>query len=117
MPRGQADKLLDQLVVLADKVQLVNDLTDAAKSLLQKDGKTWGLPYFSAIWGWNYNEIMMDAAGFKPFSSMDELVDQCLKLKRDRTSQYPLIWVANANNFQGTWFSLVWNRGGVVFDK
>ena len=93
-------------------------ISPTRQSPIAERRKDLGLPYFSAIWGWNYSEIIMEAAKLdRPFESWDELVEQCLKVKKDGHAQYPLIWVANASNFQGTWFSQVWNRGGVVFEK
>lgn len=112
-----AQGLVEPIDNLPGAKDYINNLTNSSRALLQSDGKTWGLPYFSAIWGWNYNEIMMDKAGLSPFTSLEELVEQSVKVKRDGLAKYPLIWVANATNFQGTWFSLVWNNGGVVFDK
>ena len=32
----------------------VNDFTPFTKQVAQYDGQTMGLPYFSAIWVWNY---------------------------------------------------------------
>jgi ABC-type glycerol-3-phosphate transport system substrate-binding protein len=79
-----------------------------------------GLPYFSAIWVWNYYEDMLDQAGLdQPFQDYDELIEQCVKAKQDGISQYPILWVAGVGLEQlpGTWYSLTWNRGGTFFDK
>jgi ABC-type glycerol-3-phosphate transport system substrate-binding protein len=79
-----------------------------------------GLPYFSAIWVWNYYEDLMERAGIdQPFTEYDELIEQCVKAKQDGLSQYPILWVAGVGLEQlpGTWYSLTWNRGGTFFDK
>ena len=78
------------------------------------------LPYFSAIWIWNYYQDMMEQAGFDaPFSTYDELIEQCVKAKQDGIAQYPILWVAGVGLEQlpGTWYSLTWNQGGTFFDK
>jgi len=84
-------------------------------------GKTYGLPYFSTVWAFIYNDELLTKAGFKgkPFSSYPELIDQAKKAKRDGVSKYPILWVAGAGFEQlpGTWFSMTQNRGGAIFDK
>ena len=34
----------------------INDFTGFTKQIAQRDGKTWGLPYFSTAWIFAYNE-------------------------------------------------------------
>ena len=47
-------------------------------------GKPMGLPYFSAIWVWNYYEDMLRRIGAeRPFASYDEFIEHCVKAKRD----------------------------------
>src|SRR4029434_6438283 len=55
----------------------------------------------------------------KPFTTYDELIEQCVKAKKDGLSGYPILWVAGVGLEQlpGTWYSLTWNRGGTFFDK
>lgn len=98
----------------------VSDFTGFTKEVTQIDGKTYALPYFSAIWVWNYYEDMMQKAGIdKPFESYEELIEQCLKVKKDKISEYPILWIAGVGLEQlpGTWYSMTWNRGGTFFDK
>ncbi|PYM73146.1 MAG: hypothetical protein DME10_10830 [Candidatus Rokuibacteriota bacterium] len=101
--------------------QYVKDFTPFARAAAQRDGKTWGLPYFSTAWIFIYNDELLGKAGFKgkPFKSYPELVEQARKAKRDGVAKYPILWIAGAGFEQlpGTWFNLTWNRGGVIFDK
>jgi len=99
----------------------VRDFTPFTKAIAQRDGKTWGLPYFSTVWVFIYNDELLAKAGFKgkPFKSYPELLEQCRKAKKDGVSKYPILWVAGAGFEQlpATWFSMTHNRGGVIFDK
>jgi len=100
--------------------EYTKDFTGMQKQISQFDGKTWALPYFTTIWVWNYYTDMLKKAGInKPFSTYDELIDHCLKAKKDGVSRYPILWVAGVGPEQlpGTWYSLTWNRGGTFFDK
>ena len=97
------------------------DFTTFTKQIAIRDGKTWGLPYFSTVWTFMYNDELLTKAGFrgKPFSSYDELLDQSRKAKKDKVVNYPILWVAGIGFEQlpGTWFSMTYNQGGVIFDK
>jgi ABC-type glycerol-3-phosphate transport system substrate-binding protein len=101
--------------------QYVKDFTPFARATAQRDGKTWGLPYFSTAWVFIYNDELLSKAGFKgkPFKSYPELIEQARKAKKDGVAKYPILWIAGAGFEQlpGTWFNLTWNRGGVIFDK
>ena len=78
--------------------QYVKDFTPFTKAIAQRDGKTWGLPYFSTVWVFIYNDELLTKAGFKgkPFKSYPELLEQCRKAKKDGVSKYPILWVAGA---------------------
>src|SRR2546423_6696233 len=101
--------------------QYVKDFTPFTRAIAQRDGKTWGLPYFSTVWTFMYNEELLGKAGFKdkPFKSYPELVEQAKKAKKDGVSKYPILWIGGQGFEQlpGTWFSMVANRGGVIFDR
>ncbi|HEV8438050.1 MAG TPA: extracellular solute-binding protein [Methylomirabilota bacterium] len=101
--------------------QYVKDFTPFTRATAQRNGKTWGLPYFSTVWVFIYNDEMLTKAGFKdkPFKSYPELLEQARKAKRDGVAKYPILWVAGAGFEQlpATWFSMTHNRGGAIFDK
>jgi multiple sugar transport system substrate-binding protein len=101
--------------------QYVRDFTPFTRAIAQRDGKTWGLPYFSTVWTFMYNDELLGKAGFKdkPFRSYPELVEQARKAKKDGVAKYPILWIGGQGFEQlpGTWFSLTCNRGGVIFDK
>ena len=101
----------------ADEYQ--KDFTESAKQVAVVDGKLMGLPYFSAVWVWNYYTDLMEKAHFEPFKTYDELLEQCRKAKKDGICDYPIQWVAGVGLEQlpGTWYQLTWNRGGVFFVK
>jgi len=94
------------------------DFTPFTKQVAIHDGKVMGLPYFSAIWVWNYYEDLLEQAGLEPFQDYDELMEQLRKAKQDGISQHPILWVAGVGLEQlpGTWYSLTWNRGGTFFE-
>jgi ABC-type glycerol-3-phosphate transport system substrate-binding protein len=101
--------------------QYVRDFTPFTRAIAQRDGKTWGLPYFSTVWVFIYNDELLARAGFKgkPFASYQELLEQCRKAKRDGVCKYPILWVAGVGFEQlpATWFSMTANRGGTIFDR
>ena len=43
--------------------QYVRDFTPFTRAIAQRDGKTWGLPYFSTIWMFMYNDELLARAG------------------------------------------------------
>ena len=99
----------------------VDDFTAFTRQIAVRDGKTWGLPYFSTVWTFMYNDEMLTRAGFgdSPFTTYDELIEQCAKAKQDGVAKYPILWVAGVGFEQlpGTWFSMTHNRGGAIFDQ
>jgi multiple sugar transport system substrate-binding protein len=98
----------------------IKDFTGFTKQVTQFGGKTMGLPYFSAIWVWNYyTELLEKAKIDKPFATYDELIEHCVKAKQDGIARYPILWVAGVGLEQlpGTWYSITCNRGGTFFDK
>lgn len=112
--------LVEPLDDLPGIEEYVSNFTPFTKQVAQFDGQTMGLPYFSAIWVWNYYEEMMEKAGIDaPFADYDELIEHCVKAKKDGIAQYPILWVAGVGLEQlpGTWYSLTWNKGGTFFDE
>jgi ABC-type glycerol-3-phosphate transport system substrate-binding protein len=98
----------------------IKDFSGFTKQVAQFEGKTMGLPYFSAIWVWNYyTELLEKAKIDKPFATYDELIEHCVKAKKDGIARYPILWVAGVGLEQlpGTWYSITCNRGGTFFDK
>ena len=45
--------------------QYIRDFTPFTRAIAQRDGKTWGLPYFSTVWTFMYNDELLGKAGFK----------------------------------------------------
>ena len=79
-----------------------------------------GLPYFSAVWVWNYYADMLEKLKIdKPFTTYEEFIEHCVKAKKDGVSRYPVLWVAGVGLEQlpGTWYQMTWNKGGTFFDK
>ena len=79
-----------------------------------------GLPYFSAVWVWNYYADMLEKLKIdKPFATYEEFIEHCVKAKKDGVSRYPVLWVAGVGLEQlpGTWYQMTWNKGGTFFDK
>lgn len=112
--------LVEPLDGLPGVAEYTKDFTPFTRQVAVVGGKTMGLPYFSAVWVWNYYADMLEKAKFsEPFRTYDELIEQCLKAKKDGIARYPIQWVAGVGLEQlpGTWYSLTWNRGGTFFDK
>lgn len=116
----EADAVLPINEVPGYKVY-VDDFTPTTKTSLEyTPGFYAGLPQGAMNYVSLVNRAKLEAAGFDhPYTSWDECVEQCLKAKKDGVAKYPHLWVAGvgAEQLPGTFFSLVWNRGGVIFDR
>ena len=67
------------------------------ESLKNKDGSLSSVPYFTSLFILIYNEPMLQQAGIKaPAKTWDELMDHCMKLKKDKVSETP--YLPNWNN-------------------
>jgi multiple sugar transport system substrate-binding protein len=111
--------LVEPLDDLPGAKDYLADFTPSTRQVAVYNGKMMGLPYFSAVWIWNYYTDLLEKAKFEPFKTYDELLEQCRKAKQDKISEYPIQWVAGVGLEQlpGTWYQMTWNRGGVFFDK
>src|SRR5262249_14881827 len=89
-------------------------------SLKSKDGsKLLGLPYFTSLFVLMSNEPMLAQAGIKgPAKSWDELVDHCLKLKKDKVSDTPFLpnWNASPSGTMPQLMTDCFSEGAQVFD-
>jgi len=89
-------------------------------SLKSKDGsKLLGLPYFTSLFVLMYNEPMLAQAGLTlSFKSWDELIDQCLKLKKDKVSDTPFLpnWNASPSGTMPQLMTDCFSEGAQVFD-
>ena len=112
--------LVEPLDDLPGAADYIKDFTPFTKQVATINGKTMGLPYFSAVWVWNYYADMLEKLKIdKPFATYDEFIEHCVKAKKDGVSRYPVLWVAGVGLEQlpGTWYQMTWNRGGIFFDK
>lgn len=94
-------------------------LAQNLESLKSRDGKLLGLPYFTSLFILIYNEPMLQQAGFTgPARSWDELVEHCLKLKRDRISDYPYLpnWNLSPSGTMPQFMTDCFSEGAQVFD-
>jgi len=83
-------------------------------------GKTWALPYYQSFYIPAYFQDHLEKAGFTAApKTYEELEEQCLKIKTDGVTEYPILWMAGPGNEHVSWeyFNLVHNWGGTVFDK
>jgi len=119
------DKMIDPITGMPGVDEYVNDFYPFVKQCLVVDGEVWGLPAFAETWDGHYNDIKYHEAGFKehaegePFRDWDEFVEQCLKAKKDKVCEYPVLWPAGVGTEQlpGCWFGITHSMGGVIFDK
>ena len=112
--------LAEPLDGLPGAADYIKDFTPFTKQVATIGGKTMGLPYFSAVWVWNYYADMLEKLKIdKPFTSYDEFIEHCVKAKKDGVSRYPVLWIAGVGLEQlpGTWYQMTFNRGGTFFDK
>ena len=91
------------------------------ESLMDKSGtKLTGLPYFTSLIICAYNEPMLQKAGFSgPAKTWDELMEQCMKLKKDKLSDFPYLPNLNAglSGTMLTFYADCFSEGAKVFDE
>jgi multiple sugar transport system substrate-binding protein len=89
------------------------------ESLKNKDGTLASLPYFTSLFILIYNEPMLQQAGIKaPAKTWDELMDHCLKLKRDKASDTPYLpnWNNSPSGTMPQFMSDCFSEGAQIFD-
>ena len=119
-PNFVSQGLVEPIDSLPGAADYIKDFTPFTKQVATVGGKTMGLPYFSAVWVWNYYADMLEKLKIdKPFTTYDEFIEHCVKAKKDGVSRYPVLWVAGVGLEQlpGTWYQMTWNKGGTFFDK
>lgn len=93
-------------------------LPAALANLQNRDGKLVGLPYYSALYIMMYNEPMLQQAGLKPAASWDELIEQSVKLKKDKIAEHPYLpnWNPTITGFTTQFLTDCFAEGANVFD-
>jgi multiple sugar transport system substrate-binding protein len=89
------------------------------ESLKNKDGTLAALPYFTSLFILIYNEPMLRQAGLKePARTWDELVEHCVKLKRDKVSDTPYLpnWNVSPSGTMPQFMTDCFSEGAQVFD-
>ena len=83
------------------------------------DGGLGGLPYYTGFNSFVCNQKHLDAAGIEPPATLDELMDQCRKLKTDGVADHPYIsaWTRQWPTLSWSLFALWYAEGAKVFDE
>lgn len=111
--------MLEDLTKMPGMTDYLNDFTEATKKSLSYKGKIWGLPRMQTTLIGVYNEELAQKAGIKkPPKTWEELTDVCLKAKKDKISEYPMVWCAGVGPEQlpYNWYIQSWTRGAPLFD-
>lgn len=104
---------IDNLEGLPGIGQLKADMYDTVRtSLTGSDGKLYGLPYYTNIYAFFYNEQLLGKYGLKPATQWDELADQAVFLK-GKGIQSPVVpvWTTEYNLTQATFIAECISRG------
>ena len=98
--------------------EVKNDLFPFVRAGMSVGGKLYGLPYFTDIQVFYYNEQMLARAGIDgPPASLDELREQSLELKKAGVAEYPLIFGLKKATWSNVdWWTLVFASGGRLFN-
>ncbi|MGH9551529.1 MAG: ABC transporter substrate-binding protein, partial [Terriglobales bacterium] len=113
------DDILQPIDGLAGLDQLKPQIATLFLQSMERNGKTWGLPYYAEVETcWLYEDKVKQAGIAEPPKSWDELSDVCIKAKRDGVATYPMVWAAGQgdHHMPWQWFTQVHSRGGRVFD-
>ena len=96
----------------------VNDMVPYAKQSCTFEGKIYGLPYYSDMFTFIYNDKKLKDKGFAPPKDWDEVLQQCLAFKKDGI-KYPFILSFEPKDVFA-WcnvLSSAYGRGARLFDK
>jgi multiple sugar transport system substrate-binding protein len=109
---------MDTLDDLPGAAEYVADMTPAMRDSCHFDGKLVAMPFMSAVWGWNYNDAILQQVGGQLPTSYEELDELAAKAKSDGVSNHPYVWcaISSGEHITFTWYSLTWNRGSGIFD-
>ncbi len=96
----------------------INDMVPYAKMACTFEGKVYGLPYYSDIFTFIYNERMLKEKGFNPPKDWDEVREQCLEFKKAGI-KYPYLLSFEPKDVFA-WcnvLSSAYGRGARLFDE
>jgi multiple sugar transport system substrate-binding protein len=82
-------------------------------------GKLYGLSYYADLITFQFNERILGRYRIDPPETWDEVLDACMKLKRDAKLPKPFVYEYNQTlpNFLTAFVSQVYGRGGDFFDS
>jgi multiple sugar transport system substrate-binding protein len=119
--RWHENGLLRKVDDLPGMDELKKKMTPAnLESLKNKDGSLSSVPYFTSLFILIYNEPMLQQAGIKaPAKTWDELMDHCMKLKKDKASDTPYLpnWNNSPSGTMPQFMSDCFSEGANVFDQ
>lgn len=95
-------------------------LTPAAWQHANYKGQFWGVPYYAGVFTiWYYEGNFKKSGLTKLPGTWDEMVEHCLKAKKDGVCKYPILNPLRLGPMHQPWnfFQLVWAQGGTIFDK
>lgn len=101
-----------------DAIKASMEATSLA-NLSNKEGKLVALPYFVNLYILMCNEPMLQQAGFeKPAGEWEELIEQCVKLKKDNLSEYPFLpnWNPTITGTTPQFLTDCFAEGASIFD-
>jgi multiple sugar transport system substrate-binding protein len=99
--------------------EYMNDMSPFSVNALTYKGKVYGLPYYSDVMYFVYNENMLEEAGIAaPPTTWDEVTEQSLLLKEKGITETPLlIGLQSGSWFDEAFFALAYSEGGDFFDE
>jgi multiple sugar transport system substrate-binding protein len=109
-------RALDDLPGAADLKKVMQPA--ALANLQNSQGKLVGLPYYTGLYIMMYNEPMLQQGGMATPKSWDELTEQCVKLKKDKLAEYPLLpnWNPTVTGTTPQFLTDCFAEGASVFD-
>jgi multiple sugar transport system substrate-binding protein len=90
--------LLEPLDEYYERAGIATDRLVPTAKLAQKDGKIYGVPFQVGARALFYNEKLLNDAGLKPPTSVDELLDAIRKLRKPDKQQFGFTTVSRPGN-------------------
>ncbi|MFW6139131.1 MAG: ABC transporter substrate-binding protein [Spirochaetota bacterium] len=111
------------LAPIEDYFSEINQYKDKIVNYALQDmtynGKLYGLPYYADLITFQFNRQILEKNNISAPADWDQVLDACLKLKKDAGMDKPFIYEFNQTlpNFLHAFISQVYGRGGEFIDK
>jgi multiple sugar transport system substrate-binding protein len=98
--------------------ELNKDIFPFNRDAMFYKGKQYGTPYYGDIYVYMYDRTVLEKANIKPPTTLGQLKDAALEIKKTGVEKYPILkgYKTNVDGLSEFW-SMVFASGGKLFDE